>query len=313
MKKMLKVLSIFIVSTPVMLNVTACSNEPNWDNIPIPPPQIPIEVTGFQGVDFASMNIKDYDTVASLFLAIKNKLQDSPWAAETATIRTGTKDGKVITDLNAFDLNRNAQYTFEVKSNIITLPGDANFIITITSSHHIADNMNIANLNQIDDINDKTILIACVFKNMNLVSKINEIADEYLNHIEIKTDGKPNYDSPINGTATLISPASSIQEPYFYGSITVNFTVKLKKSPQYPTDLKSVIKTPELGNIPDNRQYTILMYVIIRNFVTQLDLLAEIVNNLNITNPTNDSAELSAIKDSQYYSGHITLKFQIAK
>ncbi|WP_375317281.1 hypothetical protein [Spiroplasma endosymbiont of Virgichneumon dumeticola] len=312
MKKLIKLLAIFIASTPVMLNVTACSNEPNWNNIPIPPPQIPIEVTGFQGVDFATMNIKDYDTVASLFSAIKNKLQDSPWKDKTATTWTGTKDGKVIADLNASDLKRNAQYTFEIKSNI-TLPGDAKFIITITSSHHIADNISVTNLNQIDDTNDKTILIACVFKNMNLVSKINEIADEYLNHIAIKTDGKPNYDRPVTGTATLTNPTSAKQEPYFYGSITVNFTVKLKKSPKNPTDLKSVIKVPDLGIIPDNRPYTILMYVIIKNFVTQLDLLAEIVNNLNITNPTKDSAELSGVKDSEYYSGHITLKFQISK
>lgn len=317
MKKFLKLLTISTLSAPVSLSAIACSNQPNWNGIPVPPPQVPIDVTGFKGVDFQSMNIKDYDTVDSLFKALNQRFAASSWKDKSATTWTGTKDDQVI-DVNrddASNLKRNGTYKFDIKSNL-DLPGDVKIIMQVTSSLDIADNMKVTNLGIIDDKLPKTILIACVFKNMNLVSKINEIADEYLDHIDIKTDGEPAPDKIVKGTATLTSPKlnSDNSQPYFSGTVTVNFSVKLKKPTQPPVDLKTVITTPNLGTIPDNRYYTILMYVIIKNFVTKLDSLAEIVNNLDIKdNDTGHSATLIAVVPSDYYKGSIPLTFTIQK
>ncbi|AHI53864.1 hypothetical protein SSABA_v1c04570 [Spiroplasma sabaudiense Ar-1343] len=314
MKRLLAMIATISLTTTAATSVVACSNWGDWTEIQVPPPKFPVWVSGFEGTSLNKIVVEENQNFEKLQNDINEALKGSHWDAPEAVSWSYKKNNVTLeeTALENFDWTRNADYQVIIKSNLKEFPGEAIFSYTVSNSMHIADHLRTTDLGTIDDSRDKTILIALIFQNMNLIPYINEIADQYVEEGAVdKIVLKYDEDNNAIGAVIGSEETSKLNQRTFTGSTEVTFKVVSKVAPDEPEDIASLVKSSSIGTINDNRKYTIMMFFITVNFAAYLEKLSELINDLDVINITETSATIKAIPESQYFSGSVDVVFQV--
>ncbi|WP_338973008.1 hypothetical protein [Spiroplasma endosymbiont of Panorpa germanica] len=315
MKKILTALASITLLTSSTTTLVACSSSRNWDDIKVDPPLFDVSVTGFEGTGLRDIKIVVNQDYLVLENDILTALKDTPWEEEGTTQWSYTKNGIDLkpSELEDFDWTRNATYQVIVKSLIDDKPGLAIYTFDVMNSMHIADNLRTTNIGEIDDDREKTILMALIFQNMNLIPYINEIADQY-----IETGGSGNI-KIIKDEKTQQSIGAIIESGQpgtngvgtFTGNVEISFQLYPKNPPQTPDDIETLTKYPDIGSVQDKRKYSIMMAYIIANFNSKLGKLSELVNDLEVVDITDTSAVMKSIPGSLYFTGSVKVTYKI--
>ncbi|AXK51133.1 hypothetical protein [Spiroplasma alleghenense] len=317
MKKILAILASITTLSASTASVVACGSLNKWDDIKVDPPLFDVAVTGFEGTELKNVKIVKNQEYKVLESEILEALKGTAWEEEDSTEWSYTKNGIELKqeEVEVLDWTRNATYQVIVKSTIKDKPGLAIYTFDVENSMHIADNLRTTNIGEIDDDREKTILMALIFQNMNLIPYINEISDQYIEpggNGSIELIKNPDTQESI-GAKISSDDLNASDKGTFKGSVEISFKVVPKNPPEKPDDIDDLTNYPDIGVVQDTRKYSILMSYIISNFNAKLGKLSELVNDLDIVNITDTSATIRAISGSQYFIGSVDITFEIRK
>ncbi|WP_368486242.1 lipoprotein [Spiroplasma sp. DGKH1] len=318
MKKLLTMLGALTIVTSSTMGVVSCqTGSGNWNDIPVDPPVLALDVKGFAGVNFKDVNPQDNNqTIPMLFAQLAKLFQGTKW--DFNALHQQIKfNGSLITNPNP-DLYRNGEYNIVINDN--TSENELTINKTVVNSNHIADKVKNLDLGIVDDARPKTLLIATVFNNMGLISEIDKFGTFFIGeeteaiwNQQITSVPRLKIDAN-NGTAILETGKdhwTDHDDPHkdYYGTVTVHFTVKSKQPPANPMDLTNSGLSTNLGKLPQVSILQIMMMFITLNFAGSLDKLSELLNDLYVKNITNNSADIEAWSGSKYFSGALKVNF----
>jgi len=318
MKKLLATVAVgILVSGPVM-SVVSCTKNDNWNNIPVDPPVLPVEVTGFVGVDFKTIDPQNNkQTIPELFQQLAQLFQGTKWNFDQ--LIKNYKFNNQSKPIDKIDLYRNGQYelNFSDGTNLNTIKINK----TVTTSNHLADKVKSIDLGQITDARPKTILIATIFNNMQLISELDKFGEYFIGPqtSEIWNRQIDKVDKimiePDQTGATLISGKDHWSEDNnprtdYYGSVKVYFSVVPPEPPTVKEDLGQMKLTKNLGKLPKVTILQVMMMFISVNFVSQLNRLSALLNDLYLEiNPDNKGGTITTYVKSEYYTGSVNISF----
>ncbi|WP_425377605.1 hypothetical protein [Spiroplasma endosymbiont of Polydrusus pterygomalis] len=318
MKKLLAVMGVGLVTFGLTMTLVSCNKNDNWNSIPVDPPILPVEVIGFAGINFKTINPQNnkqttpdlLDQLAQLFIGTQ-------WKFEQLT--KNYKFNNQTKPVAQIDLYRNGQY--ELNFNYGTSANTIKINKTVMSSNHLTDKVKSTDLGKITDSRPKTILIAIIFNNMQLISELNKFGDffigeqvpeiwneqiETIANIEVNADqtgvtlktGKDTWSKDDN-------PATD-----YYGSVNVHFSVVTPPPPAVKEDLGKMELKTSLGKLPKVTILQVMMMFISVNFVSQLDRLSALLNDLYLDiNPDQKGGRITTYAKSDYYTGEVNITF----
>ncbi len=319
---MKKLLATFVAvgilfSWPVM-SVVSCTKNDNWNNIPVDPPVLPFEVTGFVGVDFKTIYPQNNkQTIPELFQKLSQLFQWTKWNFDQ--LIKNYKFNNQSKPIDKIDLYRNGQYelNFSDGTNLNRIKINK----TVTNSNHLADKVKSIYLGQINDTRPKTILIATIFNNMQLISELDKFGEYFIGpqtpkiwNRQIDKVDKIMIESDQTG-ATLISGKDHWSEDNnprtdYYGSVKVSFSVVPLEPPKVKKVLWQMNLTTNLGKLTKVTILQVIMMFISVNFVSQLNRLSALLNDLYLEiNPDNKGGTIAAYEKSEHYTGIVKISF----
>ncbi|APE74522.1 hypothetical protein [Spiroplasma citri] len=318
MKKLLATIAIGILTSGPVMSVVSCTKNDNWNNIPIAPPVLPVEVTGFAGIDFKTINPQNNkQTIPELLQQLAQLFKGTKWNFEQ--LIKNYKFNNQSKPVNKIDLYRNGQYELNFSDG--TTLNTIKINKTVTTSNHLADKVKSIDLGQITDARPKTILIAIIFNNMQLISELENFGEFFIGeqtsaiwNKQIDRVDKIEVE-PDQTSATLISGNDHWSEHNnpatdYYGSVKVHFTVVAPKPPTVKEDLEQMNLITNLGKLPKVTILQVMMMFISVNFVSQLNRLSALLNDLYLDiNPDKKSGTITAYEKSEYYTGSINVTF----
>ncbi|WP_425380581.1 hypothetical protein [Spiroplasma endosymbiont of Stenodema calcarata] len=318
MKKLLAILATSILTIAPSTAIISCKNNNDWNSIPVDPPVLPLEVTGFGGINFKSINPQDSkQSIPELLKQLAQLFQGSKWDFnKLIKDYKFNNQTKLITEI---DLYRNGEY--ELNFNDGTTANTIKINKTVITSNHLADKIKSIDLGVITDSRPKTILIAIVFNNMQLISELDKFGEFFIGPQNSDVWNKqiasvPNIKVNDDKTgATLLTGKdhwSEHDDPTkdYYGSVMVHFSIKTPVPPSEKEDLSVMKLKTDLGKLPKITILQVMMIFISANFVSQLDRLSTLLNDLYIDiNIDQKGGRIWAYQDSKYYVGEVTLTF----
>ncbi|AOX43795.1 hypothetical protein S100390_v1c04520 [Spiroplasma sp. NBRC 100390] len=318
MKKLLAILTTSVLAITPVTTIISCNKNNDWNNIPVDPPVLPLEVTGFEGINFKTINPQDSkQTIPKLLNQLAQLFQGSKWdfnqLAKKYKFNNQTKSPTEI------DLYRNGDY--ELNFNDGTTVNTLKINKTVITSNHLVDKIKSIDLGVIDDTRPKTILIAIVFNNMQLISELDKFGEFFIGPQESDVWNQQIASVPkiiVNkdqSGATLKTGKDHWTEhddptKEYYGSVAIHFSVKTPVPPTEKEDLGTMKLTTDLGKLPKVTILQIMMMFISANFVSQLKRLSALLNDLYVTvNDDKTEAIIFAYDKSQYYIGKVNVTF----
>ncbi|AGM25613.1 hypothetical protein SSYRP_v1c00170 [Spiroplasma syrphidicola EA-1] len=328
MKKILTILGAVSLTTMSVTSTVACqSNGGNWDDIPLNPPLVPFEVKGFEGLDFSSVNAQnDKQTLWNLmFKQIKGIFAGSHWNFDDLHQEVIRNDVDITN--TKIDFYRNGTYS-------VKLFADENNVITIAkqvkTSNHIADKVRTTDLGNIHDTRPKTILIATIFKNTDIIMELDKFGEFFLgeqtpenwnkqideealadkikinkvNHTITIDTGKLNWNEETN------DPAKE-----YYGTVTLTYNLKPLDGPSKGIVDLETTQDKNLEELPQPTMLQVYMKFITKNLplINNLEYLSEFLNDVYLTiNKTGDKnyeATLTAYDKSKFFEKSVTVTF----
>ncbi|UZQ31170.1 MAG: hypothetical protein OHM56_06880 [Spiroplasma phoeniceum] len=318
MKKLLATIAVgILVSGPVM-SVVSCTKNDNWNNVTVDAPVLPVEVTGFVGVDFKTIDPQNNkQTIPELFQQLAQFFQGTKWNFDQ--LIKNYKFNNQPKPIDKIDLYRNGQYelNFSDETNLNTIKINK----TVITSNHLADKVKSIDLGQIADGRPKTILIATIFNNMQLISELDKFGEYFIGPQTSKIWNRQidKVDKimiePNQTGATLISGKDHWSEDNnprtdYYGSVKVSFYVIPPEPPTAKEDLGQMKLTKNLGKLPKVTILQVMMMFISVNFVSHLNWLSALLNDLYLEiNPDNKGGTITTFVKSEYYTGNVNISF----
>ncbi|KAF0851637.1 MAG: hypothetical protein EIB84_06805 [Spiroplasma poulsonii] len=318
MKKLLAILTTSVLTITPVTTIISCNKSDDWNNIPVDIPVLPLEVTGFEGINFKTINPQDSkQTIPKLLEQLAQLFQGSKW-----NFNQLVKNYKFNNQSKApseIDLYRNGNY--ELNFNDGTTVNTIKINKTVITSNHLADKIKSIDLGVIDDARPKTILIAIVFNNMQLISELDKFGEFFIGEQTPKIWNQqisqvPNIVVNKDQTEAILKTGkdhwSEHDDPTkdYYGSITIHFSVKTPEPPVKQEDLGAMKLTTNLGKLPKVTILQTMMMFISANFVSQLKRLSALLNDLYLTiNDDQKGGTIVAYDHSKYYTGEVELTF----
>ncbi|WHQ36630.1 hypothetical protein [Spiroplasma sp. SV19] len=319
MKKLLVILTIGVLTITPVTTVISCNKNDNWNNIPVDPPVLPLEVTGFEGINFKTINPQDSkQTIPKLLEQLAQLFQGSKWDFnQLVKDYKFNNQSKLPTEI---DLYRNGNY--ELNFNDGTTVNTLKINKTVITSNNLADKIKSIDLGVIDDARPKTILIAIVFNNMQLISELDKFGEFFIGPQtpEIwnqQISQVPNIEVNKDQTGATLKTGKDHWTEHddpakdYYGSVNIHFSVKTPTPPTEKEDLGAMKLTTNLGKLPKVTILQIMMMFISANFVSQLDRLSALLNDLYLTiDADKKGGTIFAYSSlSKYYTGQVKVTF----
>ncbi len=284
-KKILVGLSSIVFIPTITANVVSCTND-KYDDIFRPDPIMPITKNGFEKANLDSINIEKIYYTDELLKEIIESLELGGYKEENLKIQVFKNNSEISLDE---DLYRNASYKF-----IITNKENNNDNITaaikISNSVHLQDVFKVSTIGNIYDNRPRTIMMALMFNNMDMINQLSKVGDELtdVNKFEYKKDNK--------GAIIRINDEVPKQRPEsYYGSLDLNYQVtpfveeEIGGQP-FPMTISEMVKisnnklpTTSFGKLEGKDKYTVLMHFIIEN-LSNPTYWALFVNDLDLDN-----------------------------
>ncbi|AGM24604.1 lipoprotein [Spiroplasma chrysopicola] len=334
MKKILTILGAVSLTTMSVTSTVACqSNGGNWDDIPLKPPLVPFEVKGFAGLDFSHVNAQNKEQTLwnLIFKEIKGIFDRSQWNFDDLQQEVIRNDVDITN--TKIDFYRNGTYSVKLfvdEDNVITIAKQ------VTTSNHIADKIRTTDLKNIHDTRPKTILIATIFKNTDIIMELDKFGEFFLGEQTPEGWNRQIYEdddvvkgkiliNKTNQTITIDTQKSEWNEDVdkpekqYYGTVILTYDLKPINEPSEPNILKT--EQDDLGDVPKPTMLQVFMKFITKNLplINNLEYLSEFLNDVYlIITPTEDEkkykAEFTAFKESRkksrFFLGSVVVTFK---
>lgn len=276
-KKLVKTLA-GLVAFSSFLSCIGCANIKT--SIHRPNPILPINKKGFSDVNLDKIEIASLYYNDDLISQINTQIELAGYDMQNIKYEVYRNQNKI--NMND-DLYRNGTYRFEI-SNTQNFEDHIQATIIITNSNHLEDIFKVRAIGEIYDNRPKTILMALMFYNMNMISKI-DLIGEQLEKVE-------NYKYLQEGVNICLNDVIPTNKPTsFYGSIDLLYTVKpfIEDDENFPLNIEKFVELAtqntepklNLGKLNSTNKYVVLMQFITDNlanpnywslFINDLDL-----------------------------------------
>lgn len=318
MRKLLAVLTTSVLAITPVTEIISCHKNDDWNNIPVDPPVLQLEVTGFEGINFKTINPQDSkQTIPKLLEQLSQLFQGSKWNFNQLV--KNYKFNNQPKPPVEIDLYRNGNY--ELNFNDGTTVNTIKINKTVITSNHLADKVKSIDLGVIDDARPKTILIAIVFKNMQLISELDKFGEFFIglqtpdiwnrqiSEVENIVVNKEQTEAILKTGKNHWTEHDDPSKDY-YGSVTIHFSVKTPEPPSKQEDLGAMKLTTNLGKLPKVTILQTMMMFISDNFVSQLNRLSALLNDLYLRiDGDQKRGIIRAYDQSKYYIGQVELTF----
>ncbi|ARU91318.1 hypothetical protein SCLARK_00655 [Spiroplasma clarkii] len=281
MKKLLKTLaSVVFISTTAVLTVSCDKNWIDYIEIERPDPVYAIRKTGFQNFAADKIDVNKFVYTYDLIDEVKFYLTDGGY--DLKQLNWEVVRNKMVLEKGLEDnLLRNGTYIFT-----ITNSQNGNDKITIeqkiTNSKYLPDVIVETDLKDIEDNRVRTILMRMIFRNLGLISRIDDIANEMVNSDKI---------NPEADKVTLdFGSFDKENRDKFYGTTTLTYRV-VDFTPDWgpgPIDINDLaakgntVVNNDLGTLRSITPYQAFSQYVTNNFANKLNYLSILVNDIDV-------------------------------
>ncbi|ALD66800.1 hypothetical protein [Spiroplasma cantharicola] len=284
-KKVLVGLSSIVFIPSITANVVSCTSD-KYDDIFRPDPIMPITKNGFEKVNLDNINIEKIYYTDDLLKQIINSLELGGYKEDNLKIQVFKNNSEIsLKD----DLYRNGTYKFII-SNKENANDNITASIKISNSVHLQDVFKVTTIGNIYDNRPRTIMMALMFNNIDMVNQLSKVGDEL-------TDvSKFDYKQNNKGAIIRIKDEVPKQRPEsYYGSLDVNYQItpfiaEEIEGQSFPMTISEIVKisnnkvpTISFGKLEGKDKYTVLMQFIIEN-LSNPTYWALFVNDLDLDN-----------------------------
>lgn len=295
-KKILAVVLGFGLVVLTTSSVVGCDNTPT-DNIYRPDPIMPIVKKGFSNVNLDTIDVQSLNYTDELLAKLNEQLELVGYNLKDLDYQVYKNEIKItLTE----DLFRNGNYKFII-SNKLDANDEITAAITITNSLHLVDNFKITTIGEIYDNRPRSIMMALMFYNLEMINNLTKVASE-LTAVQ-------NYSYSTSGALLSINDEVPKSRPQtFYGSLDLKYSVvpfeKESVATSWPVSIEQMVKLDndkkvmktDLGRLDSPDAYSLLMVFIMENLNNPI-YWGLLVNDLDLNN---FSAELIDATTSTY-------------
>ncbi|AHI52498.1 lipoprotein [Spiroplasma culicicola] len=285
MKKYLTIFSTIAITSTSASAVVSCTNN-DTEDIYRPAPIMPIAKTGFENVNIEVIDMEKINYTNELLTEINQQLELAGYDLNNIDYQVYKNESQIsIKD----DLYRNGNYQF-----IITNKNNENDSITasisITNSLHLMDNFKITSIGSIYDQRPKSIMMALMFYNLDMVNELTNVAVQLTN--------SSNYQYTNTGATLSINNEVPTSRPtQFYGQLELKYNVvpfdKDSVNTEWPVTIAQMVKlavnkdtlVTNFGRVNGKDPYTILMLFIMENLANPM-YWGLFINDLDLDNFT---------------------------
>ncbi|WP_339020324.1 hypothetical protein [Spiroplasma endosymbiont of Atherix ibis] len=280
MKKILMLLTTISITTSTSFSVLSCKSLSDYEEISIPDPVYLIKQSGFKGFDSKKIDVKKYIYTYDLIDELDKHLQLAGYDLNNLTWDI-TRNKMILEKGLEDNLLRNGNYIFIIK-NKLNKNDKIEIKQKITNSKYLKDVISKTNLKNIEDNRVKTVLMKMIFNNLNLISRIDDIAKEMLNSENITITDKK--------AILNFKDFDKNNRDKFYGQITLDFDV-VGPNPNLPSekiDINNLAKEAgtivknDLGTLTIVSPFQIFSQYVTLNFSNKLQYLTILVNDIDI-------------------------------
>ncbi|WP_374696255.1 hypothetical protein [Spiroplasma endosymbiont of Polydrusus formosus] len=318
MKKLLALMGVGLVTFGPTMALVSCNKNDNWNSIPIDSPILPVEVIGFAGINFKTINPQNNkQTIPDILDQLTQLFIGTQWKFEQLT--KNYKFNNQTKPVAQIDLHRNGQYelNFNDGTNVNTIKINK----TVMTSNHLTDKVKSTNLGQITDTRPKTILIAIIFNNMQLISELDKFGEFFIGeqvpeiwNKQIETAANIEVNADQTGATLNTGKDNWLKDDNpstdYYGSVNIRFSVVTLPPPAAKEDLGKMKLKTSLGKLPKVTILQVMMMFISVNFVSQLKWLSVLLNDLYLDiNIDQKEGIITTYVKSDYYTGKVNITF----
>ncbi|AUB31606.1 hypothetical protein [Spiroplasma floricola] len=301
MKKILMFLTTISMTTSTSFSVLSCKTTTEYKEIIRPEPVYLIKQYGFKGFDSKKIDVKKYVYTYDLIDELNKYLQLAGYNLNN--LSWDITRNKMILEKGLEDnLLRNGNYFFVIK-NKLNENDKIEVKQKISNSKYLKDVILKTNLKDIEDNRVKTVLMKMIFNNLNLISRIDDIAKEMLNSENITITDK--------NAILNFKDFDKKNRDKFYGQITLDFNVT-GPNPNWPSekiDINNLAKEGgtnvknDLGILKTVNPFQIFSQYVTLNFSNKLQYLTILVNDIDI-----EGIKINKIDKNYYKAVFETLK-----
>lgn len=280
MKKLLAILTSFFTTSTLATSVVGCDTQwGNYTDIERPEPVYAIRKEGFENFAEDKIDVNRFSYTYDLIDEVESSLVSAGY--DLATLKWDIVRNKIQLEEGLEDnLLRNGVYIFTI-TNTKNTKDKLVIQQKITNSKYLPDVVLNLNIGNIDDNRIKTILMRMIFNNLTLISRIDDIANEMLNSENInigETSADLNFGS-----------FDKNNKDKFYGQVTLNYKIVPYSPWEGTKDINELAggdkRNDDLGTWrAEPTRYSVLSQYITRNFATNLQYLAILINDIDIDN-----------------------------